>query len=231
MRLRLTELGMAIALLMLCGTFTPALAGIITSLGTTSFPLGSTGTIGPVGNTPEPNNDNATTASPNTIPYNIFFNSLGNLDVEFVVTNSGEITEYQFPQVFINNTGQVWTGFRFELGFGTGNNFVQSNQLDGLDFDTPELDPTPISSIFTVLNPQADILDWTGGTVPAISVVAFNFSIDVPDNLSNFNPSGVNRFTLRQIPTISSTNVPEPSSLGFLCAALAGLSILRGKRS
>ncbi len=232
MRLGLTEPFLAAALLMLCGTFSGegARAGIITSLGITSFPPASTGIIGPVGNTPEPNNDNATTASPNTIPYNIFFNSLGNLDVEFVVTNSGGITEYRLPQVLINNTGQVWTGFRFELGFGTGENFVRSTISDFLDFDTPELDPTPTSSVFSLLNPQADFLDWAGGTVPAISVVTFNFAIDVPDNLQDFNPSGLNRFTLRQIPTISPPTVPEPSSLGLLGAALASLSIKSRKR-
>ena len=43
-------------------------AATITGLGTTVFPVASTGTIGPVGATPSPNNDNATSASPTQFP-------------------------------------------------------------------------------------------------------------------------------------------------------------------
>ena len=46
-----------------------------------------------MGATPSPNNDNATGASANVVPYSIFFNSLGTLDVEFVATNSGGTTK------------------------------------------------------------------------------------------------------------------------------------------
>src|SRR6476620_8879201 len=78
----------------------------------------STGSMGPVGNTPAVNNDDDLGASPNVIPYNVFFNSAGILETEFVLENSGGTTEYRFTQTFLNNTDPVWTGFRIELGYG-----------------------------------------------------------------------------------------------------------------
>jgi hypothetical protein len=53
--------------------------------------------------------------------------------------------------------------------------------------------------------------------------VAFSLSFDVPDGLAALNPEGVNRFTLRSMPTAQ--QVPEPTTitligLGLLCGAL-----------
>lgn len=115
--------------------FSRAGAATIGSVSEFSTPGFSTGSMGPVGNTPAPNNDDVTGASPNLIPYNIFFNSPGILETEFVLTNSGGTTEYRFTQSFLNNTPAVWTGFIFELGFGTGANFVLSQLADTLQLD------------------------------------------------------------------------------------------------
>lgn len=208
----------AIALLPF-GTFVQARGGTITSVGATSLPGGSTATIGPVGNTPAPNNDDTSAPSPNIIPVSIFFNAPGVADVEFVVANSGGASEYRITQTLVNNTGQAWTAFRFELGFGVGDEFVRSGLSDSLDFDTPERGPAPSSSGFTILDHQDDALHWTGGVVPSGSAVSFTFAVDVPDNLASFHPGGLDRFTLRQAP--QSAAVPEPGGFTLLAGMTA----------
>jgi len=198
-------------------------AATIQTVSTVSLPGGSTGSVGNLGANPAPNNDNATGASPNTIPYTIFHNALGTMEVEFIAPDSGGTTEYLFTQTFINNTGQVWTGFEFELGYGLGDAFVRSGADDGLDFDLPGADPAPTASQFASLLHESDRILWTGGSVASIGVLALTFSIDVPDNLAGFNPSGLDRFTLRQTPIIAAQEVPEPSSLLLLAAGALGL--------
>jgi len=202
-------------------------AGTITSIGTSSLPGSSTGSIGPLGVTPAPNNDNASGASPNTVPYNIFFNTLGALEVEFVTSESGGTTEYRFTQTFINNTGQVWSGFEFLLGYGVGDAFTPSGAGDGLDFDTPDADPAPTASLFTVLQHDSDRIEWSGGSVPSIGVLTLSFAIDVPDDLAGSNPDQLSRFTLRQVPIVATQEAPEPSSLWLLGAGVLALAALR----
>lgn len=211
------------AVLGLICTWGIAHAGLLTSGTVSILPPNSTGTIGPLGATPAPNNDNATVASPNTVPYNIFFNGPGPLQVEFLTSNSGGTTEYRFTQTFINNTGQVWIGFVFELGYGLANAFMPSGAADGLDFDMPNADPAPTASLFPVLSHQSERIEWSGGSVPSISVLTLTFAIDVPDNLAAFNPDQLNRFTLRQTPIVATQVVPEPSSLMLLGAGMLAL--------
>jgi hypothetical protein len=149
--------------------------------------------------------------------------------VEFAASNSGGTTEYRFTQTFINNTGQVWTGFVFELGYGLGAGFTPSGATDGLDFDWPDADPTPTASLFSMLSHQSDRIEWSGGNVPSVGVLTLAFAIDVPDSLGAFNPGQVNRFTLRQSPIVGSQSVPEPSSM--LLLGFSGLlALVTGRR-
>ena len=217
-----------IALSLLSGAAAHAGAATITNISVFSLPGFSTGSVGPVGLTPNPNNDNAIAESPNTIPSSIFLNTFGISEVEFILAPSGGTTEYRFTQALVNNTGLTWTDYHFELGFGTGAGFVRSGAIDLLDFDTPDMDPSPTSSVFTVLDHQPDTLDWSGGSVPAISSVFFTLAFDVPDGLEAFNPSGLNRFTLRQFPTTAS--IPEPGTLLLVGAGIAGVVATRRRR-
>ena len=223
-------LGTALALA-LASVPQTGLAGLISGIGTSAFPGSSTGSIGPVGGGANvaPNNDNATVASPNVVPYSIFFNSPGSLDVEFIVDASGGTTEYRFTQSLVNNSGIPWNGFLFELGFGLGSQFVAASPSGGLDFDTPERDPAPSSPALPLLVHSENTLTWTGAIVPSIGTAQFAFALDVPDNLQNANPSGTNRFTLRQTPIVAAA-VPEPSTAWLLVAALFGLAWSRGRR-
>jgi hypothetical protein len=201
-----------------------AQAGVITSVTSTVLPGSSTSVIGPVGATPAPNNDNAIAASPNTVPYSVFFNGApGPLQVEFATDNSGGTTEYRFTQTFVNNTGQVWTGFVFELGYGLGAAFTPSGAADGLDFDWPNADPSPTATLFSALSHQGDRIEWSGGTVPAVGVLTLTFAVDVSDGLAGFHPGQLNRFTLRQTPIVGTQPVPEPSSLLLLGVGMLAL--------
>jgi len=191
-------------------------AGVITTASAIQLPGGvSTGTIGPLNSTPAPNNDGVPGAGTNTINYNLFINAPGLLDVEFVAGESGGVTEYLFAQSFLNNSRGPWTGWRFELGFGTGADFVRSQAADGLRFDPA----SPSSAQFALVRHESDVLEWSG-QVPWIGRGNFGFAIDVPDGLASANPSGVGRFTLRQIQNPEPESVPEPS---LVLLSLCGL--------
>jgi len=215
--------------LILLLTATAAHARVITSVTTSALPGSSTAAIGPVA-TLEVNNDNTTAASPNTVPYSVSLGALGPLQVEFATANSGGTTEYYFTQTFVNNTGQTWTGFVFELGYGLGVEFTSLGAADGLDFDWSTADPAPTASLFSVLSHQSDRIDWSGGSVPSLGALTFTFSIDVPDGLAGFNPSQLNRFTLRQTPIVATQSVPEPSLLLLLLLSSGLLALVSRRR-
>ena len=201
------------ALLLGAGLVSTASAATISSVVSVSLPGPSTGSIGPVGVPPSPNNDNTSTASANAIPASTFFNAVGTAEYEFVVANSGGTTEYMFTQAAINNSGQTWSGFRFELGYGTSESFTSTASIGGVNFDFATRDPAPLSPQFTVLDHQAALLGWSGATVPSIGSVFFSFAVDVPDGLESFNPSAQNRFTLRATPVLAATPIPEPATV------------------
>src|SRR3954451_5498070 len=179
----------------LAALIVPASAATIKSVSTFSLPGFSTGSAGPFGNTPAPNNDDADGANPKELPTWVFLNSPGNLETEFVLENSGGTTEYRFTQSFLNTRSAPWTGFRFELGYGLGNQFVSSGPAELLRFDQANGHSTASSPTFTLKLDSLNRLEWSIPNVPFGA--AFTFAIDVPDGVANMNPSGLNRFNLR----------------------------------
>jgi PEP-CTERM motif len=207
----------------------PARAGTITAFGRSVLPGSSTGQIGPVGSSPAPNNDGSSVPSPNQVNYQVFANSNGALEVEFVVANSGGVTEYRFGQVLFNLTGETWFGFEFELGYGVGTDFVRSAAADGLGFDLDSPAPPAGSPAFATVAQGLDTLSFGGGLVAGATPLPMGFTIDVPDALAAWNPTGQPRFTLRQSPVTSA--VPEPSTAMLLLAGSLALIALRRKRT
>jgi hypothetical protein len=207
----------------------PANAGTITALGRSVLPGNTTGQIGPVGSTPAPNNDGSSAPSPNQINYQLFVNSSGRVDVEFVVADSGGVTEYRFGQVLFNLTGKPWAGFEFELGYGVGADFVRSTSGDRLGFDLDSPAPPAGSPAFATVSQGLDTLSFGGGQVAGAAPLPMGFTIDVPDALASWNPAGQNRFTLRQLPVV--TAVPEPSTAVLLLAGSLALIAWRRRRA
>jgi hypothetical protein len=239
MRLR-HSFGLGVLAASVCVGSGKADAAVITSINQFILPGFSTGSLShslPVA----PNNDDTGSASPNTIStggFGVFLNAggFGILDYEFNVADSGGTTEYFFTTNVVNNTGVPWDDFHFQLGFGTGANFVPVHAGVGLDFDIPEGGPMPTSSVFPVLDHQSGLVDWSGATVNHLGgpgagpfSVAFSLSIDVPDGMAAHHPEGANRFTLRSFPTAQ--QVPEPASAALICVAFASLVVRRRGRS
>lgn len=146
----------------------------------------------------------------NKINYFLCIEQVDAVDFVFNVRNSGGKTEYVFETVngnpgVVNFTGSNWVAYKFELGYGVGDNFVKSGLQDQLSFDTPVRTavPEPTSNTFTRLTHGWNTITWFGGVIPPnnqSSPAYFQLSIDVPDNISRFHPDGLSQFTLRQTP-------------------------------
>ncbi len=184
--------------------------------------------------TPDPNNDNAS-PSRNVITLPGLccdakpFGALASIDIVFQLQESGGSTEYFFTEVVRNSTGAPWGDFHFELGLGTRDTFARFSQIAFFrptvvpDFDTPDRDPAPASSVFTHLQHEPDALAWTRGSVPPGATVQFTFSFDAPDD-----PLGsLTQFTLRQRPTA----VPAPSPLLLVAAGLLATAAMLRPRT
>ena len=147
------------------------------------------------------------------------------VDIVFTVVNDSSgsgTTEYVVIENVQNSTGVDWNGYRVELGFGVGDDFVPSTVGDGLDFDDEDNSPinfAPMPADFTtVLRPSEDELVALGGTLldGQFSGTDFIFHLDVPN--------GITEFTLRQRPLL----IPEPTAVTLLGLAL--LPVLRRRR-
>ena len=174
------------------------------------------------------NNDNSPT--PGAFDNNIVvpikrFDFSDYIDIEFAVTPSQGVTEYQFFESVDNNTGAPWYSHTMILGYGVGANFVQSTVGDGLDFDFPNYDLAPTSSALPIVGtPNEDTLIFSGG-LQGTGAETYQFRIDVPDVTTL--PPGFGRFTLRQFPQA----VPEPATLTLASLVLAGATLQLCRRT
>lgn len=183
--------------------------------------------------TPFPNNDNAILNNPNKVMLpNLSYMAIEPFDIVFTVQPSDGTTEYFFIDTVTNNTGIGWIGYQLELGFGVGDTFYRFDEKPipfsiGLpDFDTPERDPTPTSTVFSTLSTHTHgnfDIQWSGGIVPPAGTVDFTFSIDTPDDWADHDIySG---FTLRQTPN----PIPAPPAL-ILGALGTSLTLMLKRR-
>lgn len=171
------------------------------------------------------------------IPGNFFYqgdiNSVSPLDIVIGASESGGTSEYNFSSTLKNQTEFDWTGYKFELGFGVGNNFVKSTNFDFLDFDAPDdgrqelqsfnalpSNPTVVSigiynpdcvlvgpsQRFTSSSFNSNEINFSNGLVKKSEPIGFSFFVDVPDGLPN------NQFTLRSYPVIQQKSIPESST-------------------
>lgn len=176
--------------------------------------------------------------------YRIQFGSVDVAEVQFSVSNSGGITDYDVIGIVTNGTGTPWVGVLMELGFGLGSEFVRS-ELDELSFDTDELGGSveqmpSISSIFfgDIEHENNRVLLATGGgaVFPGVASDTIIFSFDVPDTqlipASALTSDGYS-FTLRYTPLLTipadPSAVPEPATIVSLVLGLG--SIARRRRS
>ncbi len=168
------------------------------------------------------NNDAVAGMSPNTllVTQKAIF-SIGPVDIEFTVEDSGGVTEYSIIEGPSNGTGVPWSSYRLELGFGIESAFVLSGPGDGLDFDALDFNSPPDfsgSGFFTTVAESEDVLLASGGIFPVFGFPTpeYRFNIDVPD--------GITSFTIRQQPI----GVPEPASVSLL--AMLGLGAMTYRR-
>jgi hypothetical protein len=188
--------------------------------GFTPFP-GINSVAGVIINPPAPaNNDDVAGTSPNDLfVTQKDYIAIGAVDIVFDVVPTGGVTEYAIREGVSNSTGVDWSGYTIQLGFGTGADFVLSDPVDGLDFDTPDLNSPLDFTVFfsTATTVTEDEIVASGGVFPngMFSLPYFRFSIDVPDTFS--------QFTLRQFPTA----VPEPMSASLL--GMLGLGALTNR--
>ena len=166
----------------------------------------------------------------------LVFGSVEPVDTVFTIQKSGGTSEYLIDQIFefdqIGPLGPKWSGFRFELGTGTGGSFEEAAGPEAPQFILPNpsdhLDPANSADVgdrqwlVSVSASNPALLVWGGGdTFLADGNLEIAFLINIPD----YNGiSSTGNFTLRQTPVV--LLLPEPTS-GF--GILLGLAMMMGR--
>lgn len=165
------------------------------------------------------NNDDVAGPSPNEIfVLQKNYMAIGPVDIVFDVIASGGTTEYAVIEGVSNSTGIDWNGYRLELGFGVGDDFVKSTSGDGLSFDAPDYNsPFDMGLFFPDVVVSEHDVTASGGIHPAAAYMGdIIFHIDVPD--------GITSFTLRQAP------LPVPAPGAGIIGALTLLAAAPRRR-
>lgn len=182
------------------------------------------------------NNFPTATPSSNSVTLPTTFTSVGSVDSVLQGANSAGTTEYLFTVTTLDNTLSPFSSLVFQIGTGTGANFVPLGLFGSPtqprfagDFAFPASIAT--STHFGSTNQFPASLTFSGGSLAAGSSDRETFTLAVPDQGTVAgNPF---TFPLRETPTAAPPTVPEASSVvsfGLLLAFGAGGLCLTARR-
>jgi hypothetical protein len=174
--------------------------------------------------------------------------TISSLEGVFAVVDSGGTSEYALTiqGAYSSDRDPPLTGgYKLEIGFGTGEDFVPASQvLSGLDFDAPlpsdpalptSIDLFGVFPLFDLVSHEAEMILWSGQgfTGSFFHASLFQVPLDVPDlpisvldfyaagDLPEDFPTGVAVFTIR------GSFVPEPGAGALL---IMGAMMLLNRR-
>lgn len=170
--------------------------------------------------------------------YSVTFTSIAPVDflINVVDPSNLGISEYAFEALHVNHTGIKWTGFKMQLGFGSFDpsnfaidNFIQSSDIDRLDFDRVELNDnspgrTPVPIYFGIGLPESghasNALTWSDVVIGSPGNAPATYHVDIPGsaNIPSTTSSDY-QFTLRLTP-IAAISAPEPGTYAMYMLGL-----------
>lgn len=190
------------------------------------------------------------------VQVNKTFTKLAPIDISFdIAPGANPLGIYNFSERIVNNTGSAWFDFHLELGTGTGDEFRVIDTTTNLLFThatipsecTTRLYPdfnvglgadcaiTPFRSTFSSTRPST-VLDYltTSPDITAQNASAIETGHQLNVNFEIQVPNGIEKFTLREIPTtdgkVLPPSIPEPGTLAIFGLGLVGLGFVWRKK-